>query len=292
MTPAPARPNPLTETHTRVAATRYSRNGWEVVKCVETGMVYLANPPDYSSLTEEYSWDKTYKLEKQRRKESEPVITMLSNVVKSIRRRLRPRDRIVSQSEKILRQIQKESGRETMTLLDVGCGIADKAGAITRCMSENFSVTICPIGIEIGNDQAEQANRVLSPLGGHCIRGSAIEGMNAVEDGSIDLIILCSFLEHEVNPLPLLRACAVKLKQRGRVVIKVPNFGSLNRRIRQRKWCGFRYPDHVNYFTPATLTRLIEASGMALLRMNFLDRLPTSDNMWAVAGRKLPREGS
>ncbi len=39
----------------------------------------------------------------------------------------------------------------------------------------------------------------------------------------------------------------------------------------------------MNYFTPASLERLLEESGFRIARFGFLDRLPTSDNMWCVA---------
>jgi len=33
------------------------------------------------------------------------------------------------------------------------------------------------------------------------------------------------------------------------------------------------------------LTRMIETSGLKLWKMNFYDRLPTNDNVWAIARR-------
>jgi hypothetical protein len=47
-------------------------------------------------------------------------------------------------------------------------------------------------------------------------------------------------------------------------------------------WCGFRWSDHVNYFTPATLTLMASAAGFAVSRMGFLDRQPLSDSMYSV----------
>jgi hypothetical protein len=41
----------------------------------------------------------------------------------------------------------------------------------------------------------------------------------------------------------------------------------------------------VNYFTPASLTRMLEGAGFEVARFGFRDRLVTSDNMWCVARR-------
>lgn len=64
-------------------------------------------------------------------------------------------------------------------------------------------------------------------------------------------------------------------------IIKVPNYGAINRMIMGRKWCGFRYPDHLNYFTPASLRRMAEKCGYSV-KSAFSQRLPTSDNMYAI----------
>ena len=98
-------------------------------------------------------------------------------------------------------------------------------------------------------------------------------------------LLLASGRAAGAQPLALLEACRAKLVPGGRVIIKVPNFACWNRRVRGRRWCGFRYPDHVNYFTPATLTRLVEAAGLCVRSPGWRDRLPTSDNMWFVIER-------
>lgn len=281
------RNNPLTENPTPIDPTRYSRDRWQVVRCRETGMVYLANPPDYERLEEDFAWEKTYAEEKRRRRQKEPVFSALSDFIKTLRRTLRPRERIETLSVSLLRRQSQRRGSEMLQVIDVGCGIGDKAVAIARRLRDNHQITVRPVGIEISAAQARTADGHLQPFGGHCLQASALEGMQTVADDSADLIILCSFLEHEVQPLPLLRACRRALSPDGVIIIKVPNFGSLNRRLRQDRWCGFRYPDHVNYFTPRTLRAAIERSGLRVARMNFFDRLPTSDNMWALARKPL-----
>ena len=93
-----------------------------------------------------------------------------------------------------------------------------------------------------------------------------------------------AFLEHEMHPLETLRAAARVLRPDGRLILKMPNYASINRRVRGARWCGFRFPDHVNYFTPASLRAMVQAAGLRVVRMHVSDRLPTSDNMWLVAG--------
>jgi predicted SAM-dependent methyltransferase len=119
-------------------------------------------------------------------------------------------------------------------------------------------------------------------LGGQVFQASAIDGTSEFDSGSIDIVAMTSFLEHECRPLELLRRLHAIMNQNGTIVLKVPNFDCWNRKLRRDKWCGFRYPDHVNYFTPKTLRRLSQESGFEMSHQNVLDRFPLSDNMYAV----------
>lgn len=277
------RSNPLTETDdtaTRVALPRYSKEQWQVVQCASTGIVYLANPPDYAQLADEFEWEKSYLKEKDDRKKREPVISFLSGITKAVRRKFQRQQRIVRVCVGLLRELH--TGRKVQ-VLDIGSASADKLVQIARIAAEQ-GIAVTPTGVEISPPLSKLARERLAEFGGGCITNSAIDGLAEMADGSADLIILCTFLEHEVNPLPLLRACRQKLAARGRIIIKVPNYDCLNRKVRQERWCGFRYPDHVNYFTPQTLRLMVEKSGLRVLRMNLFDRMPTSDNMYAIVG--------
>ena len=81
------------------------------------------------------------------------------------------------------------------------------------------------------------------------------------------------------------QACRDRLAGDGAVVVKVPNYACLARRFRGRRWCGYRWPDHVNYFTPATLAATARAAGLRVVRMSVMDRNPVSDSLYAVLGR-------
>ncbi|CAH1905776.1 Methyltransferase domain-containing protein [Candidatus Nitrotoga sp. HW29] len=272
------RQNPITETKTRVSISKYSKDEWIIVECSETGIVYLQNPPDYSRLVDELAWEKQFSEERARRKAREPVAFFISSAIKKLRSKLRKKERIETVSEKILKQLLA-NGKTSLNVLDVGCGIGEKLAKIANHMNSKQSVPIKSIGIEISQAQAAEANTHLKKIGGYCIHNSAIGGLKEISDNSIDVIILCSFLEHETSPLQLLKICKEKLDRHGKIVIKVPNFASFNRIVRQDKWCGFRYPDHVNYFTPKTLRLIVEHSG---LKVDSLNALPTNDNMWAI----------
>jgi len=92
-----------------------------------------------------------------------------------------------------------------------------------------------------------------------------------------------SYLEHETAPREVLMASRRVMRPGAALIVKVPNFASWNRWLRQGRWCGFRYPDHVNYFTPESLLALLKSTGFGIERFQLRDRWPLSDNQWIVA---------
>lgn len=278
------RVNPLTNLPTRTRPTDYSKGPWEVVECVETGMVFLANPPKYEDLEDTYSWDSTFEQEARRRREKEPILSRISQFSKFLRRRLRRQERVAKTVTRLLSRKAKEEGNSgPFLVLDVGCGTGKQMLQTVDRLREAYGVGVVPVGVEISRSLAKEADGRMKKAGGYCIRASAVEGIGDIEADTLDVVVLSSYLEHEVNPLGVLQAVRDCLKPGGYVVIRLPNFDCWNRRLRKGDWCGFRYPDHVNYFTPATLTALLANAGLKVHHSPLLDRMPTNDNLSLVA---------
>lgn len=275
------RENPLSPGSPAAALPRYSQSPWKLVRCRRTGLVYLENPPAYEELEKTFAWEKTYVAEKQRRRQAEPLWSKLSDASKKARRLVKRPRKIATLPLAFL-----DSGSPApLTFIDIGAGDAAHTTHVADYLSEKLDCPVRPIAIEISHALSAEAKRRLGAYpGGYCVQASAIDGARQLEGKEkADLILLSSFLEHEVQPVELLGACRQLLAPQGVIVIKVPNFACWNRHLRGPKWCGFRYPDHVNYFTPATLRLTIEKAGLAIARQEFRDRFPFSDNMYAVA---------
>jgi hypothetical protein len=120
------------------------------------------------------------------------------------------------------------------------------------------------------------------------VQASAPDGLARLPERHFRLILLASFLEHEIQPLPVLRRCRELLVDDGHAVVKVPNYACWNRRLRGARWCGFRWPDHVNYFTPGSLREMAARAGLQVARMAFRDRHPLSDSLYAVLTQARP----
>ena len=177
--------------------------------------------------------------------------------------------------------VGKESRVQPVRILDIGCGTGNLMVDLVNRFAR-LGGAVVPIGIEVSEALSKKANSRFRSLGGEVIFANALDGTVRSDIGTINLIIMNSFLEHEAKPRVLLENLTPVLASDGAIAIKVPNFASWNRVARGAKWCGFRYPDHVNYFSPRTLKLLAEVSGYRMEPQHITDRLPFSDNMYAV----------
>jgi len=254
---------------TEAQAHPHTRDDWHLQVCMRCGFVYLQDPPDYRGLDNHYAWQKTHRAERARRRQVEPVRERLSWVVRKIRRNVLNRNKL-----QVLVDRYIPAGR----ILDIGCG---RGTLLARFLDGRHE----PWGVEISEVLARDANELFAGHGGRCIHSDTVSGLNTLPQDHFDGIIMSSYLEHEIEPLAVCEGISRCLKPGGHVVIKVPNYASWNRLVRGAKWCGYRFPDHVNYFTPASLSRLIGEVGLQVARFRWQDRFPTSDSMWLVARR-------
>ena len=138
-----------------------------------------------------------------------------------------------------------------------------------------------PFGIEISKSLAAAADASFRPFGGQCLQAPAVEGLARFAAGYFRGALLIGYIEHEFFPRQALCALREKLADGAAVVIKTPNYASLNRRVMGARWSGFRFPDHVNYFTPATLAEMARRAGFST-HYGPTDRNPVSDSLWGV----------
>lgn len=243
----------------------YSKNEWNVKTCTDCGTTFLENAPEYEALESDFAWEKTSAAVDEERKKKKPVAKALDRFMKFFKDKVLKRDKAGT-----LTRAYMPPGK----VLDIGCG---RGNMLVRLPGEYI-----PYGIEVSRQLAEISRERIKGRQGQIIQADAITGLQSLEPDFFDGALLSAFLEHEINPSTLLKELHRVLKKNATAIIKVPNFDCINRKVMGRNWCGFRYPDHVTYFTPGTLLRLITESGFTVARFNFLDRFPFSDNMWLI----------
>ena len=238
---------------------RYERDGWRIAECSQCRFVYMPRVPSPDRLSDELAWEKQHAKETKRRRKVSPLMSRLDE-------KTRWRLKLFKTSDATLFRRLFPHGR----VLDVGCGGGNR-------IPEPFT----PYGIEISSALAARSKAQKQARGGDVVEASAVDGIRRFEAGSFSGVVLRSFLEHEAEPQKVLDGTAQVLAPSGCVYVKVPNFGSVNRRVMGRKWCGIRLPDHVNYFTPSSLRQMVERAGFKIGLLNRWN-LPLDDDIHAV----------
>ena len=247
---------------------KYHSAGYEIVCCNSCDFVYLP----VSAALEHYvegdgAWENSQRANTELRLKKMPLRTRLS-----LATRFRTKFRKKSPVDYLDRHFYS-ADQKRIEVLDIGCG----NGGYLLSLEERF----VPFGIEISKDLARQAENLFSARGGSVINAPTTQAISEFAPHSMDAIVMRSYLEHEADPLEVLQGCAKIIRKGGLVVIKVPNYACVNRMMMGANWCGFRFPDHVNYFTPQSLSKMASLAGFKTVQ-RFTDKLPTSDNMWAV----------
>lgn len=140
--------------------------------------------------------------------------------------------------------------RRLGTLLDVGAGSGHLLIAAARA-------GWLPHALETGPRQRER----LAAL------GFPVHEWSSLADHSFDVAVLQEVIEHLRDPVEELRQVARVVRPGGLLYVTCPNFASLSGRLLGPRWRVVAYPEHLNYFTPSALRRLISRCGFDELAM-------------------------
>ena len=143
------------------------------------------------------------------------------------------------------------------TVLDIGCG----QGLFLKQFADRGWRAI---GIEVSSSAAFHAREI---LGLDVLVGE--QTMKELENDSFDIIGLWHVLEHAGEPKTLLREARRVLKNDGKLLLSVPNFGSLEARVGRQNWFHLDVPRHVTHFTKDSLQAILDAAGWEVTRKSY-----------------------
>ena len=147
-----------------------------------------------------------------------------------------------------------EPFRKNNRILDVGCGNGD------------FLLVAKSRGWDCwGTEFSESAVSICRHKGLNVLHGSLEELTDQIPD--FDIITSFEVLEHILTPAKEVRLFHQKLRPGGLLYITTPNFNSLMRKLLRGKYDVILYPEHLAYFTPLTLQKLLEDAGFKQKKM-------------------------
>lgn len=160
-------------------------------------------------------------------------------------------------------------------MLEIGCA----SGAFLHQMAgQGWQVQ----GIEFSEKAAQAAEQL-----GYRVHVGPLETAPQPE-APFDLIVGWMVLEHLYDPISSLKKLRDWAKPNAWLVLSVPNAGSLEFRLFKDKWYALQLPTHFHHFTPATLEKVLSASGWKLEKVHHQRVL---SNLFASTGYVLREKG-
>lgn len=153
-------------------------------------------------------------------------------------------------------------GRNEFSLHDVGCGFG---GFVAKMRSFGVQAT--------GNDVNAAAIMQAKERGNNSVDSVLLDEFLRDANQRYDVFTLNHVLEHMPDPLAVLQLLREHMAAVGVIVLRVPNAHYLparRRSYREFNWFGFPY--HLHYFTPNSLAKILQLSGLRLLEIQCTDR--------------------
>jgi 2-polyprenyl-3-methyl-5-hydroxy-6-metoxy-1,4-benzoquinol methylase len=243
----------------------------DIVRCDSCGLIFNAVMPSEEELARIYT-EEYYQSKDSLEYGYTDYLADRHNIVKTSRRRLREIERL------------KSGG----SLLDVGCAF----GFFLEVARER--------GWQVsGVEMSEYAARYASREFGLDVINHDAESWTYPER-EYDVITMWDLIEHLRDPAGTLRKLALALKEDGLLVLSTPDVESLPARLMKERWLGWQLRnEHLHYFSPSTLERMLDSAGLEVFRRTrvgkhvtfdlFVDRLALYGRGAAWALRQLRR---
>jgi 2-polyprenyl-3-methyl-5-hydroxy-6-metoxy-1,4-benzoquinol methylase len=213
----------------------YTKDEWKVYKCDNCGLGILNPLPDGDELTALYQKD-----------------YFLSHYDNELVLDSPEMEKRLSQQKHRLRFFRKF--KKKGKVLDVGCGCGY---FLLACRKKGYDVA----GIDISPDAAAYVNKELNiPV--YTGEFSNIE----LPDKTYDVITMWHSLEHIDDPFLCIQNARKWLKDKGILVIDVPNHDGYDARKLSQKWSQWDLPFHFHHFTPRSLALLLEKHSFTIIR--------------------------
>jgi len=204
--------------------------GYRVERCVDCGFQLINPQPSNEALAAIYS--STYFLGDQSTETVDKIARMKQ-----------------ATAQNYLEDIARYRGRVGGRLLEIGCGHGD---FLIQAQRQGYQLT----AVEYSPSAATIAQSRVPDAAVHC---------GLLEDArfpaaSFDVCVLCDVIEHDRDPLQLVRTILSLLKPEGILYVATPSLDSWSARMLGRHWMEYK-PEHLSYFTPNTLRNLLYKAG-------------------------------
>ncbi|EHJ45973.1 Methyltransferase type 11 (plasmid) [Solidesulfovibrio carbinoliphilus subsp. oakridgensis] len=220
----------------------YRRDGFEFRECAGCGTVYVSPRPSEALLAEHY-----------RTSISERY---WSEVVYPRSEEGRMRHLVEPRVKAILSLCDRFGTGERGLAVDVGAGPGTFAAVLREQGGFGRVVAVEPSPVNAAFCRKKGLEVVEAPL-------DEVRGLS-----DADLVVSIECLEHVFDPAASVRAVCGLLRPGGLFVLTVPNIRGFDLLLLRDRSDNTTAPDHLNYFHPESLGRLLERLGLEVLSLS------------------------
>jgi len=159
--------------------------------------------------------------------------------------------------KKILSLAKTRMQRPIKSLLDIGC-------AIGVLLDEAKELGIQTRGIDISNGAVSYAKKHHLSVSLDTTESFRKKGRHNQE---FDVITALEVIEHEKYPVMMVRNIYAMLRPGGIVILTTPNFHTVFRTLMGDLWVGYQHREHLWFFTPDTMKKLLQKAGFSDIRI-------------------------
>jgi len=160
------------------------------------------------------------------------------------------------ESRKTLKKIGKVSEQKGKRILDIGCSFGFFLDSARELGWETY-------GVEISKYASDFARNKL-----HLNVTTGTINDVSYSDNFFDVITMWDVIEHLGDPVSSLKKIRNLLKPNGILALATPNIQSPLARLTKEKWEQIKPAYHLYYFSPRTLTKLLEESQLLLVKLS------------------------
>ena len=142
-------------------------------------------------------------------------------------------------------------------VLDVGCGMNDLLYSMKQTRG------CVGTGLDFKEEMvAYVRDRLKMPV----INGTL--STSGIAENSLDVVTMMEYLEHEPDPRKTLEEARRVMKKGAHLAIEVPDITGWPARRFREKWWNLDTPRHLVYFTPTTLSQMLDQCGFEMVRVD------------------------
>ena len=217
---------------------------FKIVQCQNCGLIYL-NPRPKKALLNDFYPQNYYHIIGLPEQPEDKLDFIKKNA-------------LISQRKRIFEIENYHKSKEDSNILDVGCG----AGSFLYAIKNLKNCNVC--GIDLS---PQTVKFCCEKLDLDVKEGSLLK--NSLNPGFFDIITMWHYFEHEMEPSNVLKEARRLLKDRGVLILEIPNAGSFSARFFKSRWFGLDAPRHLVQYDPYTLEKMLNQMGFNILEIKY-----------------------